>query len=317
MKLLTLFLAALTLISAPSLRADDSADALWQKVDAAMNGIKKPAERPKSREEAIANFKKGLLEFEAAEALFLAKAPNDARRWKAALFAAQTSKSREIVGLPAKGDPGAAFAAIMQAPDADAETRGDASAALVMEGAAKVDSGTGDLAAWTRDAETHLKTFPDHPRNASIRSGIQTQQTLAEIKTKPLDLKFTAVDGREVDLAKMRGKVVLIDFWATWCGPCVVELPNVMKAYEKLHPKGFEIVGISLDSDKSKLEAFTKEHNMPWVQFFDGQGWKNEISSRFGIRSIPAMWLVDKKGMVVSTSVRGKLEAEVEKRLAE
>ena len=101
---------------------------------------------------------------------------------------------------------------------------------------------------------------------------MKTQKTLADLKTKPLDLKFTAADGHEVDLAQMRGKVVLIDFWATWCGPCVAELPNVLKAYEKLHPKGFEIVGISLDSDRAKLETFIKEKNMTWPQFFDGQG---------------------------------------------
>jgi thiol-disulfide isomerase/thioredoxin len=132
---------------------------------------------------------------------------------------------------------------------------------------------------------------------------------------KTIDLKFTAVDGTQVDLANLKGKVVLIDFWATWCGPCVGELPNVLKAYEKLHPKGFEIIGISLDSDKAKLEAFTKEKGMSWPQFFDGKGWKNEISTRFGIHSIPAMWLVDKGGKLVSTSVRGKLEEEVEKYL--
>lgn len=132
---------------------------------------------------------------------------------------------------------------------------------------------------------------------------------------KVLDLKFTAVDGREVDLASLRGKVVLIDFWATWCGPCVRELPNVLKAYEKLHSKGFEIVGISLDSDKSKLEAFVKDKGMPWPQFFDGKGWKNELSTRFDIHAIPAMWLVDKDGRLASTTVRGRLEAEVEKYL--
>ena len=139
----------------------------------------------------------------------------------------------------------------------------------------------------------------------------------AEIKTKPLEMKFTAVDGREVDLAKLQGKVVLIDFWATWCGPCVAELPNVIKAYKELHPKGFEIVGISLDSDKAELQAFVKDKGMEWPQYFDGKGWQNEISTKYGINSIPAMWLLNKKGMVVSTNARGGLEEQVAKLLAE
>jgi thiol-disulfide isomerase/thioredoxin len=109
--------------------------------------------------------------------------------------------------------------------------------------------------------------------------------------------------------------VVLIDFWATWCGPCVAELPNVLKAYKELHPKGFEIVGISLDSDKEKLESFVKEKGMDWPQFFDGKGWKNEISSNYGINSIPAMWLVDQKGMVIDTAARANLEEKVAKLL--
>jgi thiol-disulfide isomerase/thioredoxin len=134
---------------------------------------------------------------------------------------------------------------------------------------------------------------------------------------QPLDIKFTAVDGRAVDLAQMKGKVVLVDFWATWCGPCVGELPHVKEAYEKLHPKGFEIVGISLDSDKAKLEKFVKEKGMAWPQFFDGQGWKNSISSKFGIHSIPAMWLVDKKGNLSTINGREDLAGQVEKLLAQ
>lgn len=150
---------------------------------------------------------------------------------------------------------------------------------------------------------------------AAAEKVLKSLKATAELKSKPLEMKFTAVDGREVDLAKMRGKVVLIDFWATWCGPCVAELPNVLKAYKELHPKGFEIVGISLDSDKQKLEAFVKENGMEWPQFFDGKGWKNEISTTYDIQSIPAMWLVDQKGMVVDTSARGGLEEKVAKLL--
>jgi thiol-disulfide isomerase/thioredoxin len=134
---------------------------------------------------------------------------------------------------------------------------------------------------------------------------------------QPLDIKFQSVDGKRVDISALKGKVVLVDFWATWCGPCVAEIPHVKAAYEKLHSKGFEIIGISLDSDKAKLKDFTKKNGMTWPQYFDGKGWKNTISTKFGIHSIPQMWLVDKKGNLVDMQGRQNLEAKVEKLLAE
>lgn len=134
---------------------------------------------------------------------------------------------------------------------------------------------------------------------------------------KPLAIRFKAVDGREIDLAKMGGKVVLVDFWATWCGPCVQELPNVLSAYEKLNPKGFEIVGISFDKDKDRLLAFVKDHKMTWPQYFDGKVWENDLGKQFGIQGIPAMWLVDKKGILRDINARAELAGRVEKLLAE
>src|SRR6266516_464186 len=134
---------------------------------------------------------------------------------------------------------------------------------------------------------------------------------------KPIQLKFTAVDGREVDVEKLRGKVVLIDFWASWCGPCMIEMPKVKAAYEKLQPQGFEILGINLDEDKAQMQRVLTRSNMTWPQCFDGQKWEGPLVKRFGIMSIPTVWLIDKRGVLRDLNARGNLVERVEKLLLE
>ncbi len=130
------------------------------------------------------------------------------------------------------------------------------------------------------------------------------------------DFTETDLDGKPISIAAYKGKVVLVDFWATWCGPCVAELPTVLKAYEKYHDKGFEIIGISLDSDKEKLTSFIKQKNMPWQQFFDGKGWQNKLAGQYGINSIPATYLLDKDGKIIAKGLRGEaLDTAVAKAL--
>lgn len=164
-----------------------------------------------------------------------------------------------------------------------------------------------------------LKEIVDGNAPSQVKDEARATLKKFDMVGKPLSLKFTALDGREVDLEKFKGKVVLIDFWATWCRPCIVELPNVLKTYEKLHSKGLEIIGISLDreQDKTKLEEFISQNKMTWPQYFDGKFWQNKFAVEFEIHRIPTMWLVDKKGNLRDLNARADLETKVEKLLAE
>jgi thiol-disulfide isomerase/thioredoxin len=117
--------------------------------------------------------------------------------------------------------------------------------------------------------------------------------------SKPLDLKFTSVDGQAVDFSKLRGKVVLVDFWATWCPPCVAISPDIVGLYKKYHSQGLDIVGISMDTDKKAMLDFIKKEGAPWPQYFENSDQDNVIAVKYGINSLPTLWLIDKKGLVV------------------
>jgi peroxiredoxin len=131
--------------------------------------------------------------------------------------------------------------------------------------------------------------------------------------------RFTALDGREVDTAQMKGNVVLVIFWATWCAPCVAETPALQAAYDKFHAQGLEIIGISLDEqdDRGKLEKFLKSRKIPWPQYFDGKWHDNQIALEFGIDGIPVLFLIDKQGVLRDTSARAGLEEKISNLLKE
>ncbi|MGO8763664.1 MAG: TlpA family protein disulfide reductase [Limisphaerales bacterium] len=134
---------------------------------------------------------------------------------------------------------------------------------------------------------------------------------------KPLDMKFTAIDGREVDLSQMKGKVVLIDFWATWCVPCVEKIPLLKGTYEKFHSRGFDVVGVSADTDEKALKKFVQQHELLWPEYFERQGPQNKFEAEFVIDAIPTLWLVDKQGNLREIDASKDLQGKVEKLLAE
>lgn len=126
------------------------------------------------------------------------------------------------------------------------------------------------------------------------------------------DFEATDLEGEPISFEVYRGKVLLVDFWAVWCGPCVAEMPNVKKIYEKYNDKGFDIIGISLDQNEQTLRDYLKENDIPWRQVFSGKGWNSPVSRQYGIYAIPTMWLIDKDGKLISHKARGeKLESLV------
>ena len=171
----------------------------------------------------------------------------------------------------------------------------------------------------------------DMARNGLTFKVAKSSKTVAEVplapnhtagqKITPFEAQTTA--GKTVAFPNdYKGKIVMIDFWATWCGPCMKEVPGLVTAYNKFHDQGFEVLGISLDNDKTmpKLEPVTKEKGMTWTQVADGKGWDAVIAKMYVVDSIPACWLVDgDTGEILAeeNALRGdRLQPTLEKHLA-
>jgi peroxiredoxin len=147
---------------------------------------------------------------------------------------------------------------------------------------------------------------------------------LDQIGQAPPAIEGKDLAGNPVDLSKYHGKVVLLDFWATWCRPCMAALPEVREVYQKLHERGFDVIGLSLDTDEEQLKEFLKNQDMPWPQVWDNQGqpgtrnpFGGPNSRRYNLKGIPASFLLDRDGRIARVNVQASgLEDAVTQALA-
>lgn len=148
------------------------------------------------------------------------------------------------------------------------------------------------------------------PAKRNSWTGKQVAERMAVLKRSAIgekmkDFAQADTEGKEFSSSQLRGKYVLVDFWASWCGPCRAENPNVLKAYNAYKDKNFTVLGVSLDDKADRWKKAIQEDGMPWQQVSDLKGWKNEVSEYYGIRGIPSNFLIDPNGVIVAKDLRG------------
>ncbi|WP_160718068.1 TlpA disulfide reductase family protein [Chitinophaga solisilvae] len=148
------------------------------------------------------------------------------------------------------------------------------------------------------------------PAAQQTAAGKRLAERLAVLKRSAIGqpmIDFTQADvnGKPVRLSDFRGKYVLLDFWASWCGPCRAENPNVLKAYNTFKDKNFTVVGVSLDDKQDKWLDAIKQDGMPWIQVSDLKGFRNEVAKQYGIQAIPSSFLIDPQGIIIAKELRG------------
>ena len=141
-------------------------------------------------------------------------------------------------------------------------------------------------------------------------AGMRAFKNISKLKnvsngSMAMDFTKNDVDGKPVKLSDFRGKWVLLDFWASWCGPCREENPNVLKYYNSFKDKGFTVLGVSLDDNAANWKKAIAEDKMPWTQVSSLQGWKDPVSQEYAVEGIPSNLLIDPKGIIHARNLRG------------
>ncbi len=172
-----------------------------------------------------------------------------------------------------------------------------------------------DRAGREKDATTTLEQIVrDYPGTPPATKADRTLKQRA-LKGAVLELAFKSTTGEAVDLKDYRGKVVLIDFWASWCGPCKAVMPTLIEVEKKFRDQGFRVIGVSLDQDQAAMDDYIKQMGMTWPQSFDGKVWASPMATKYFVSAIPTTFLIDKSGKVREISVEGPKLADAVKKL--
>lgn len=161
--------------------------------------------------------------------------------------------------------------------------------------------------------EKMMETMPTSKYTIDLKKVIDSVAPL-EIGGQAPDIVLNNLEGKEVKLSSLRGKVVLIDFWASWCGPCRKENPNVVRVYNQYKDKGFEILGVSLDNNADKWKAAIAMDGLTWKHVSDLKGWQSAAAQLYQVSSIPFTVLLDKNGRIIAKGLRGQ---QLEQKLSE
>ena len=322
-----------------------TADELWAHFQALDRGPRGQGTTPPERAKVFQEFVNDL---RATAELFAKKYPTDPRRWEARLTADRLTQ--RVANAKPQSEVEKLYREAAEAADAPTEIKARARLGLIqMHREAlkdeppkeKVQAVEAEIIAFAHDFPKHdalgqlvpARALLWERRDRARTITLLTELTMHEnpevareaaallrfknILRQPFPLKFTALDETEFDLESLRGKVVLVFFWSTASTAAVAEIPAIVAVQEKCRESGFEVVAISADTNQERLAAFLKEKNLAWPTYFDGKGSRNAIASSYALRTLPAMWLVNKKGFVTSTDARGELEDLVKKLLSE
>lgn len=154
--------------------------------------------------------------------------------------------------------------------------------------------------------------FSDDPLEIAALEAIKQSAATFIIGAEAPNFELNNLEGKPMELKDLRGKLILLDFWASWCGPCRRENPNVVKLYDEYKDKGFDILGVSLDRDQARWEQAVEKDGLTWHHVSDLKGWKSAAAKLYSVSSIPATLLIDKEGKIVARNLRGAaLEAKV------